>query len=234
MTLNFPVELTSIILVGLGSTVLAGLFLFALIANRLRRLVLRARGHATKRIGVVQNGFRFLLVIIWALASLTVLFIAAFAQSFKAFNKKELAAEVVCRPVVEEPGTMLLTLTQMAGGKKMPPEGFLLQGDQWAIEGDVIKWDKWLNFAGLHTMFKLTRVRGRFEKTADELTKVPTVYSLVADEERPGWRWLYRNGYRLRFIDAVYGNTVYTYPDRERTYLVYVTTSGFTVDVRKE
>lgn len=233
MSFDLPFELTSIIVIGLASVAMACLFFFAMVANRLRRLVLRARGHVVKRTGVLQNGLRFLLVIIWVLASVAVLFMAAFAQSFKTFNKKELVAEVTSQPIGEEPGSMLLTLTQIADERKQPPEAFIVNGDQWALEGDVVKWDEWLNFAGLHTMFKLTRVRGRFEKTADELSNAASVYSLVAREERPEWRWLYKNGYRMRFVDAVYGSTVFTYPDPAKTFLVYVTTSGFAVAVKE-
>jgi hypothetical protein len=66
----------------------------------------------------------------------------------------------------------------------------------------------------------------------DEINKQPTVFSLVAREEDPRWRWLYKYGHRLRFVDAVYGNTVYTYPSTEELFVVYVSTSGFTVKIK--
>ncbi len=227
--LDSPFTATPVVLIALGSACLAVIVLLVSLGARFRRMARGARGRQGRRTSVGQNVMRFLLIIIWILSSLVVLFIAAFAQSFSAFTKQELVAEVKCHLVNEEPHTMLLTLTRFENGEEKPPEGFVLKGDQWALEGDIVKWDDWLNFAGLHTMFKLTRVRGRFQKTVDEVAMTPTAYSLIEHEERPEWRWLYQNGYRLRFIDAVYGNTVYTYPDSNRTFQVYVTTSGFLV-----
>jgi hypothetical protein len=129
--------------------------------------------------------------------------------------------------------TLYLELTLIQDGEKMETRDFLINGDQWALEGDILKWDDWMNFLGIHTMYKLTRVRGRFINYQDEIEQTPSVYSLVEKEERPQWRWLYQYGHKLRFVSAVYGNTVYTFPSQEYIYEVYVTTSGFIARVRE-
>jgi hypothetical protein len=50
---------------------------------------------------------------------------------------------------------------------------------------------------------------------------------VVSEEDR--WRWLYEYGSRLPFVQAVYGNTVFTFPAEGKVFAIYVTTSGFMI-----
>jgi hypothetical protein len=231
--IDVPFQTSGIILVAAASLALALLTLLFLIANRIRRTVKRLRFQQTRYLGVGQHVIRFTMTFLWIAISGLILFMAAFIQSYRNFTKEELVAEVRCVEL-QENGTaaMHFELTPVVGGRRLASEQFLLNGDQWALEGDILKWEDWLNFAGIHTMYKLTRVRGRFVNYEDEINKQPTVFSLVAREEDPRWRWLYKYGHRLRFVDAVYGNTVYTYPSTEELFVVYVSTSGFTVKIK--
>lgn len=231
---DLPFETTFVIYIAFISLILGILTLVSLLVNRVRRIIKRIRFQQIKYISIPQNVFRFLITILWIALSAAALFLAAFVQSFQNFTKKELIAEVRCRPLEDELHSMLLELTPILSHEKKDTQGFILNGDQWALEGDILKWDDWLNFAGLHTMFKLTRVKGRYINIQDERDSEQSVYSLVKNEEDPRWRWLYKYGYRLRFVDAVYGNTVYTYPSKENVYEIYVTTSGFSVKVKEQ
>jgi len=105
-----------------------------------------------------------------------------------------------------------------------------LTGDQWFVRGDIVKWDNWLNFFGLHTMYKLNRVGGYYANPTREMKQKPTHYSLVHQEDSPKWRWLYKYGYELPFINDVYGNSVYKYPAMNKVFKIYVTISGFTIE----
>jgi hypothetical protein len=97
------------------------------------------------------------------------------------------------------------------------------------IEGDILKWDNWLNFLGLHTRYRLTRLRGRYLSAQEELYQPKTIYSLVEDENDLFWRYLYKYGPRLPFVSTVYGNAAYQGPEVNRHYLVFVGTSGFII-----
>jgi hypothetical protein len=81
-------------------------------------------------------------------------------------------------------------------------------------------------------MYKLTRVRGRYIDTADEVRLKPSVYSLVEQDRDSKWQWLLKYGHRLKVVQAVYGNTVYTFPSDEYSYDIFVTTSGLSLKVR--
>ncbi len=231
--LNFPFAINVIIIGSFVSLVLGLLLFLFLVFSRVRRTVKRVRRQYVQYISVPQNVTRFVLVIIWILVSFGILFLAAFIQSYKSFTKQQLVAEVRCRVLEDDKTAMLLELTPVVNGVRGETEGFVLHGDQWALEGNILKWDDWLNFAGVHTQYKLTRVRGRFVDTQDEINLAPTVYSLVQQEEDPRWHWLFKYGHKLRFVQAVYGNTVYTFPSNDNVYDVYVTTSGLMTRVRE-
>lgn len=224
-----PFEMTFVILVGLSALALGLIVLVFMLLNRGRRLFLKFRYQQVPYISVPQHVFRFVLTFFWIGLSLIILFIGAFVQSFQSFNKEELVALIQCHAVDKNAKTMLLEVEPVRDGELQDGTSFLVHGDQWALEGDILKWDSWLNFGGLHTMYKLTRVRGRYVETEDERSGKNSVYSLVPTEDDPQWRWLYHYGYRLRFVDAVYGNTVFTYPDEGKLFQVFVTTSGFIV-----
>ena len=97
------------------------------------------------------------------------------------------------------------------------------------IEGDILKWDNWLNFLGLHTRYRLTRLRGRYMTTEAEIEQARTIHSLVDDENDPFWRYLYRYGPQLPFVSTVYGNAAYQASGENKHYLIFVGTSGFVV-----
>lgn len=205
---------------------LLALSLFLL--NRVRRTFLRFAHKNRKRISFGQNTFRFLAILFWIAISSAAFFFAAFVQSYQSFTREELVAQVKCYPL-KDSQTMQFEIESRPQDVR---KRFVLKGDQWAVEGDILKWDSWLNFVGLHSMYKLTRVRGRFLATDDEIHRVPSVYSLVQQEREPIWRLLYKYGHKLPFVSAVYGNTVFTYPSEEHEFEIYVTTSGYIARVK--
>ena len=102
------------------------------------------------------------------------------------------------------------------------------------IEGDILKWENWLNFLGLHTRYRLTRLTGHYVAIASEINEPRTVYSLADDEDHPLWRYLYQYGHQLPFVSSVYGNAVFQAAGGDNRYAIYVGTSGFIVRQKYE
>jgi hypothetical protein len=219
--IHLPLSINLLIYISLASLLSGIIALLFFILNLIGRVFQR------KGIGLIQSAFIFALILIWIVFSAAGLFLTSFIQPYRSFTDKELVAVVRCKPLDDKTNTMQMGLRLVKDGKTEKEETFMLKGDQWAIEGDILRWDDRLNLLGLHAMYRLTRVRGRYIDAQNEIQNTPTVYSLVKDEGTPYWRWLYRYGYRLPFVTAVYGNTVFTYPSKEDTYEIYVTTSGF-------
>lgn len=228
---GFPFEMTIIIIAAVTSALLALVVFLFLVINRVIRATKVARLQHIEKISVTQHFLRFISTAIWFLLSLVVLFLAVFVQSYRNFTKEEIVAIVTCDR--EDDQVMLLTLTTVKDDEEGEPEGFLVYGDQWALEGNILRWDEWLNFAGLHTMFKLTRVTGRYLNPNEEIDKKRTVHSLANEEEDTSWRWLFEYGQNLRFVHSSYGNTVYTYPAEDKTFEIFVTTSGFSMRAQR-
>lgn len=224
--LHLPLSINLFIYISLASLLLGIIALLFFIFNRIGRIFQR------KVVGLIRSVSIFALILIWIVFSAAGLFLASFIQPYRSFTNKELVAVVRCKPLDDKTNTMQMELRLVKNGETEKEGAFMLKGDQWAIEGDILKWDDRLSFLGLHAMYRLMRVRGRYIDVQNEIQNTPTVYSLVKDEGTPYWRWLYKYGYRLPFVTAVYGNTVFTYPSKEDDYEIYVTTSGFMAQVR--
>ena len=170
------------------------------------------------------------LLLIFLIASFSgmVLFMGFFFRAYQAFTHEQLVAEVFTQES-QEPDTSQITLLQYSSDVPSSSDEFLIKGDQWMLEGDILKWDNWLNFLGLHTRYRLTRLRGRYIRAEDEKKKETTIFSLVEDEDHPLWRFLYTQSSRLPFVSTVYGNASYQVSGKNKHFLVYVSTSGFVV-----
>ena len=231
---NLPFSGSTLIYIALGLLILILLLLMVFVFKRVRRIIRRLRRKPVDRVGIIASTLRLLLLLFLFAASLAMLFLGAFIQSYTSFTHRELAATVNCTAVPDTDDTMILELVTLESPQVALIRRYRLRGQQWTVEGHILKWDDWLNFIGLRTMYKLTRVRGRYLRAEDEMNKKATVYSLVANEEAPHWRWLYEYGARLPFVQAVYGNTVFTFPSETKTFVVYVTTSGFMIAEEKQ
>ncbi len=233
MMFNPPSPGSMLIYIGLALMAIGLVMLILFIAKRIHRIISHLQRKPMVRLGVMASTLRLLLILLLISISAALLFLGAFIQSYTAFTQRELAAKIRCTTLPGAEDTMILELTTPNSPAPNQIHRYLLRGQQWTVEGHILKWDDWLNFLGLRTMYKLTRVRGRYLRADDETNKPATVYSLVKNEDDPRWRWLYEYGPRLPFVQAVYGNTVFTFPSETKTFDVYVTTSGFMVSEKE-
>ena len=226
---NLPFSGSVPIYIALGVLILGLVLLVWFIYRRVSRLINLVRRRRVKGAGFITSTLRLLLILLVIAVSAATLFLFAFLQSYTAFTHLERIGAVYCTPVPDSENDMILRLVIV----KSPTGGHLREyrvlGEQWVIEGHILKWDNWLNFLGLPTMYKLTRVRGRYLKAEDEASMPSTAFSLVPNEEDPVWVWLYQYGARLPFVKAVYGNAAYTFPSKSKVFYLYATTSGFMI-----
>jgi len=217
------------IYIALGVLILGLVLLIWFIYQRVSRVINLVRRRRVKGAGFINSTLRLLLILLVIAVSAATVFLFAFLQSYTAFTHLERIGTVYCTPVPNSENDMILRLVMV----KSPTGGrireYRVLGEQWVIEGHILKWDNWLNFLGLPTMYKLTRVRGRYLKAEDEASMPSTAFSLVPNEEDPVWIWLYQYGARLPFVKAVYGNSAYTFPSTSKVFYLYGTISGFMI-----
>jgi hypothetical protein len=228
--LNLPFSGSIPIYVAVALLIIGLALLLGFIYRRIHRIIRRLRGKPVARLGIIPSTLRLLFILLVIATSAALIFLSAFIQSYTAFTHRKLVAMVHCTPVEGTKDEMVLWLMTF----EAPTVGSLshhrLRGQEWAIDGHILKWNDWLNFIGRHTLYKLTRVRGRYLRAEDESSRPATAYSLVENENDAQWRWLYEYGTRLPFVTAVYGNTVFTFPSKTKIFRIYVTTSGFMIE----
>jgi len=231
--LNPPFSGSLPIYIALGFLIASVALLIGFIYTRVNRLIRRIQRRPRVKIGIITSTLRLLLILLMISLSAAFLFLLAFIQSYTAFTHRKHIATVYCTSKSDVEDEMVLNLVTIESPTSGHLRRYRLRGQQWAIEGHILKWDDWLAFLGLQTMYKLTRVRGRYLRAVDESSMPLSAYSLVANEEDSRWRFLYEYGPQLPFVDAVYGNTVFTFPSATKTFQISVTTSGFMIEERE-
>jgi hypothetical protein len=169
-----------------------------------------------------------LLIFLWTAVFGMVLFAGFFFRAYYAFTLEEPVAEIVIEHPVKGAASSITLVQHMPGGEPRIRR-FDVAGDQWVLEGDILKWHNALNFLGLRTRYRLTRLRSRYIQSSDEMIKPSSIHSLAENEDDPLWKYLYKYGPRLPMVSTVYGNAVFQLSDKDATYRVFVGTSGFIV-----
>lgn len=217
-----------ILYAGLIGILLGLVFLLVFLLRRIHwilRLLSRKNGKTPKLIASLRN---LIIIFLWTAIFGMLLFLGFFLRAYHVFTYEQPVAEVRIKPL-EQAQTNRITLIQYSQSGEELTYQFVIRGDQWMLEGDILKWGNWLNFLGFHTRYRFTRIRGRYLKTEDEIQKQKTIYSLVDIEDHPLWGYMYHYGHNFPFVNAVYGNAAFQFAGKQNIYKIYVSTSGFIV-----
>lgn len=226
LIINHLLNTDFVILAG-AAGVLAGLVLLLIFLYR--RILFMAKklgGKPTAAPKLLKSLRNLLLILLWTSVFGMLLFAGFFFRAYRAFTLEEPVAEVIIGPKGEAEMSSI-TIIQDEQGRNPRVRQFEVTGDQWVLEGDILKWRNWLNFLGLHTRYRLTRLTSRYLRASDEMAKPRTVYPLVENEDSPLWRFLYKYGPRFPVVSTVYGNAVFQSSGEGAVFRVYVGTSGF-------
>jgi hypothetical protein len=154
-----------------------------------------------------------------------ILWIAVSLRAYQAFSKEELFASVTCQRSHEASFDYIIFYKPIGQNKT---SAFGIKGNQWRIEGLVIKWKGFVNILGIHTWHKPVRISGRYSDITENKKFGLTEYTLN-DGEGSFWRVISRIDKIFPFIEAIYGSGAFM-PCRENiVYKVYVTTSGYMI-----
>ena len=128
-----------------------------------------------------------------------------------------------------------VTLIQPASAEGQPARTALypVNGDEWRIEAQVLKWKPWANVLGLDSQYRLDRLSGRYQSIEQEINGVRSVHSLrpVEDVGPLPWRidvWDAARKYRkwVDPVDTLYGGAAYMPMAEGARYEVWLTQSG--------
>ena len=163
----------------------------------------------------------FLLSLLMFMSAFTIALVAAGTKGYKALTREELAATVHITPLA----------SQRFQARVARPDGrdttFALAGDELYIDARILKLKPFVNLIGLHTVYRLDRVAGRYLSARDEKAKARTIYSL--DGEMMPWDLFFlrtRCTFLAPLLDAQYGSATFASVEGVSTVRIMVTTSG--------
>jgi hypothetical protein len=211
---------------GVAGLMIGILAIIFVLYRRIRWIIRKLQRKRTGSPKIFKGVRNLVLLLLWLSIFGILMFGGFFMRAYHAFTMEQAIAEVRVEPAGSEQ-TSRITLTQFISSDSQTVYQFLIRGDQWMLEGDILKWDNWLNFMGWQTRYRLTRIRGRFIDTEQEISESPTIFSLVERENDPLWRYLYKYGTSLPFVSSVYGNAVFQTSGDSSAFLITISSSGF-------
>lgn len=140
--------------------------------------------------------------------------LAMFLYTFSRYTHENKIGYVIA----EESGdTIIMTFMNETNGES---HFFKLSGDQWVVEGHIMRWSPSLRWLGAGSYYCLTGFVGRDVLYKDKIT----YYRMAPDNGI--WRFLLKNGDKFPFVDAVYGIGAFQYSSKDTFYL-YINDTGF-------
>ncbi|MDD5223874.1 MAG: hypothetical protein PHE84_07775 [bacterium] len=173
-----------------------------------------------KLIGTVF--FVLLAIIAFLKAALFVVIIVSI-QGYHTLIKEELAATVKIEPEGPQRFTARFVLPD---GRE---EVFSLAGDQFYVDAHILKWKPIVNILGLHTVYELDRVSGRYINIDDERNKPRTVFELSRKKPLDLFDLRRRFAILSRLVDAEYGSASFVGSTQTEELRVLVSTTGLLI-----
>ncbi|WP_052888808.1 hypothetical protein [Thermogemmatispora carboxidivorans] len=171
----------------------------------------------------VGHGLGGLVLLLFAIL---LLWLTSLMQTYIGLTGDIKVAQVRAHPVANMPHTMNVELILYGqDGSQLSDNFYIVAGDEWMLQGDIIKYPSWLNVLGLHSGYKLTRLEGRFDDPNLEANAKHTVVVLNGgDDNFFQTMRTQRGGWLSNFVEASYGNAVFNPADG--SYDVFVSQTG--------
>src|SRR5947207_9295962 len=146
-------RLWPLIVIGMGGLVL-GLWPLFWIARRAGR---RVGGRDQVPVGAGRYLSALLSSVVFLCIGLCALSLLMMLQGWRAFTKKTHVAELQC--IEMGPHKLRVYLVPIDNdGQRQATEVYDVDGDQWQIGGDVLRWKSFATVLGVQPVFRLTRV----------------------------------------------------------------------------
>jgi len=207
------------------------LFLFVLVITWMTSALFNKAKEAKESGAKGKSGMGCVGGLIVVLALAVVLLIMSLTRTYTAFTSHEVVATVKCRAAFGfGRDAFELIYTPIVDGAPGEEQSFILKGEKWSLGGDILEWQSYMNFIGLKSMYRLTRLQGRYDHAEDEMTKEQTAFPLTEPEQSEFWRMLFDLAVKIPFIKSAHQNFVSTYPYFGDSFDIYATPSGFTLE----
>lgn len=191
---------------------IVSLLLFILLLRRIRR----------REGGLFIYMANIIGIILFGLLSSTFLLLYSSFKNYHNFTYKKTIASIVC-PMKESDWFVLKLIPE--NGEEKNSRFYRLKGQQFIIEGHIVKWKDFFISLGMKPLYQVNRLSGRYTLVEDEKQKERSVYEL--EKESKFWRFMMRHGKLIPGVDAVYGTASFTNPRENDTLELEITNYGF-------
>jgi len=168
-----------------------------------------------KKMRIKKFLFSLLLFLLLIAFGSSFIFLSLFLQTFSRYTHEERVGRVYAEKTDGE------IRMYFFDEKKDRDYFFDLAGNQWMVEGYILRWSLLVRWLGAGSYYRITRFRGRWETIEEKTT---TEYQIYPEETL--WKFLLKHGERIPFVDAAYGIGAFQYPTRD-TFFIYINDTGF-------
>lgn len=200
------------------SLVIIALF-FLLLSGAFLRVVLKGI-KKRKIMGTAMNLTLTLLMFSLALLCGTV---SIATQGYRALTHEELAAEIDIATTGHQRFTARFHFPDKSEST------FDLAGDEIYVDAHILKWKPIVNIFGIHTVYELNRVAGRYSRLEDERTMPRTVFTLSKNKPLDMFDLRHKYIFLAPLLDAEYGSATFIQVHNTPKIKVLVSTTGLLI-----
>ncbi|HEY7359059.1 MAG TPA: hypothetical protein VH590_21390 [Ktedonobacterales bacterium] len=208
-----------ILLIGLGGLALLVLVVLEMTRGRKDKFGERRRRF---RWGRASSGSVLLLI------AISLLYLAILLQTYFGLTSEILVARVRATSLANVPNYMSVEITLYdQHGNITHQETDGVCGNEWELQGDIVRFPNWANLLGLHTGYKLTRLEGRYDDPNQESTWFHSVIALNGGDDNFFKTIQNQGGWLHPIVEASFGNAIIL-PADGNSYGVYISQTGLT------
>jgi hypothetical protein len=167
----------------------------------------------------VQGLLSILLITMGALSGT----IAIGIQGYQSLTKEEIAAHITITPISPQHFTADI---QLKDGQK---QSFVISGDELYIDAHILKWQPIANFFGLHTVYELDRIGGRYRDIEQERSAIRSIYSLSQNNTISLFNLRQRYTLLAILLDAKYGSATFIPATQSSELQLRISTTGLLI-----
>ena len=165
----------------------------------------------------------FVFLLLMLVISLLFATISFSLQGYNSLTHEELAAYVNVEPTGKQSFIAYFQFPDKSEAE------FKLSGDELYVDAHILKWKSIANLFGLHTLYELDRVSGRYIDIGDETTKNRTVYSLASDRFIDIFDLRLKNEFFSFLVDAEYGSATFINVKKYPRLKIMVSSTGLLI-----
>ena len=169
----------------------------------------------------MRRAFKFSLWVVVLFAALSIVLLTATVHTYDRLTAETLIAELRFDATGERQYAAHLMTGDRCDVRTLP-----IQGDQWRVDAEFLKWKYWALLLGLDSQYRLDRLEGRYRSVQEQNSQPSVAHALrertavdlvTLAESLGAWNFL---------LDATYGSSTYQDIDVDNVYYVYRTTTG--------